>query len=281
MCMNNLKDLETKGYVVIPNFFSQDVIKKLIDHYKQEKEIFLKTGGTNTNYSVINSRHFLLPELTPLMKEITENTSITLDMARRICTYFDNTIYSWPWHVDHELYYLFQDTYNLVNCWAPIIKSCKSTGGLGLIPTDALASRCPEIFQKQIIGRGAKSFKSAGNNTIMTNDDSGGETVLPFDIEDIAVYPEMDVGDMLIWRQDVIHKTDDSSDRVAVSVRCLNSNTVLTREKFLSGSNTQRIIMSKNPQAYIAHHELFVEQGIEQISIGELIKYQSSRNSRQ
>jgi ectoine hydroxylase-related dioxygenase (phytanoyl-CoA dioxygenase family) len=277
--MYNLKDLETKGYVVIPKFFSQELIEKLVEHYKQEKELFLKTGGVNKNYSVINSRHFLLPELTPLMKKITENTNITLDIARKTCTYFDNTIYSWTWHVDHELYYLYQDTYNLVNCWAPIIKPSKTTGGLGIIPADALANRCPEIFEKQILGRGAKRFKIADDKTTMYNDDSGEETILPFNIEDLAVYPEMDAGDMLIWRQDVIHKTDNRSDRVAVSVRCLNSNTVLTREKFLSGSNIQRDIMSKNSSAYIKHHELFVEQEVEQISIGELIKYQSSKTS--
>ncbi len=275
--MYNLKDLETKGYVVIPKFFSQDLIEKLVEHYKQEKERFLKTGGVNKNIPVINSRHFLLPELTPLMNEISENTNISIDIARRTCTYFDNTIYSWPWHVDHELYYLYQDTYNLVNCWAPIIKPCKTTGGLGLIPTDALINRCPEIFKNQILGRGAKWFKLADHKTIMVNDDIGGETALPFNIEDIAVYPEIDVGDMLLWRQDVIHKTDSRSDRVAVSVRCLNSNTVLTREKFLSGSHKQRDIMHKNPSAYIAHHELFVGHNLEQITIGELVKYQLSK----
>jgi ectoine hydroxylase-related dioxygenase (phytanoyl-CoA dioxygenase family) len=275
--MYNLKDLETKGYVVIPKFFSQELIEKLVEHYKQEKELFLKTGGINKNYPLINSKHFLLPELTLLIREITENTNITLDMVKKTCTYFDNTLVTFPWHVDHELYYLYQDTYNLVNCWAPIIKSSKSTGGLGLVPTDELASRCSEIFEKQILGRGAKWFKLADNETIMVNDDSGEETVLPFNIEEIAVYPEIEIGDMLVWRQDVIHKTDSRSDRVAVSVRCLNSNTVLTREKFLSGSHKQRDIMGKNPSAYYAHHELFVDHDMEQITIGELVKYQLSK----
>lgn len=267
--MPNYQDLETKGFLVIKNFFSNELVSTLIDDYKSQKELFLKFGGNNKNYGVINSRHFLSNNLAPLLQEISRESNITVNITRPFSAYFDNNITNFGWHQDHEPYYIFQDMYNAINCWIPIIKADKSKGGLGILPNDVLESRCPDLFKNQLLGRGAKSFKILEDHTtLMNNDDIGGSTILPFNIDELAVYPDMSPGDLLVLRQDVIHKTQDtSSERVSVSVRCLNSNTILTKKHFLSGPDKKKEMINKNQSAYSKLIKKFVDEDIETISI--------------
>jgi len=274
MYMINFKDLETKGYVIIPKFFSIDFINTLIVHYRQEKETLLKNGFINKNYNAINSKHHLNPYLYPVLNSITQSTNITVNVTRKSSVYIDNQLLKFNWHQDHEPYYIFQDMYNAVSCWIPMIKPSKNKSGLGIIPQDVLASKCPEIFKTQLLGKGAKRFDILDDNTtLMTNDDIGGSVILPFNIEELGVYPEVSVGDLLIFRQDVIHQTQQvEGHRVAVSVRCLNKNTVLTKEHFINGPESKKNMINNNLDGmYLNLINKFITEGRTQILISDLI----------
>ena len=58
-----------------------------------------------------------------------------------------------------------------------------------------------------------------------------------------------------------------SSERVSVSVRCLNSNTILTKKHFLSGPDKKKEMINKNQSAYSKLIKKFVDEDIETISI--------------
>lgn len=142
------------------------------------------------------------------------------------------------WHIDHYSYYLHKDHYNWLICYIPIFKPLKHFANLAVVPTDVVKQHDPYLHQ-QIQGRGAMRFRCVESDTIEWfemrfpdqlikvgdwfaiddyNDSSPGFKI-HIDLEKHKVVPELEVGDMLIMRADVIHCTNDAgSDRI--SVRC-------------------------------------------------------------
>jgi ectoine hydroxylase-related dioxygenase (phytanoyl-CoA dioxygenase family) len=269
--MINFQDLETKGFFVVPKFFGNNMINLLINDYNSIAD---KTS-LNQNYSVINSKSQIGPYVKPILNSITNNTNIKVNTPLPFSTYFNNHIFEFTWHQDHEPYYIYQDMYNGVQCWIPIIKPNKYEGGLGLIPNDVLESMCPDLFKSQILGRGAKTFQSMPDGTtLMINDDIGNETILPFSLEKIAVYPELEPGDLLVFRQDVIHKSQPSENaRVAIAVRAFDKDGVITKKNYLAGSDRKKEMINKNSSglSYIKLAEQFIKQGKDSILISDII----------
>lgn len=142
------------------------------------------------------------------------------------------------WHIDHYSYYLHQDHTNWLICYIPIFKPSKEFANLAIVPTDVVKQHDPYLHQ-QIQGRGAMRFRCAEPDTLEWfnlrfpdqsinvgdwfaiddyNDASPGFK-LNIDLEAHKVVPELEVGDLLIMRADVIHRTHDAgTDRI--SVRC-------------------------------------------------------------
>ena len=221
-----MKDLETKGYVIIPNFLDSVLLENLRLDYFFHKQLFLKTYDTSNNQAMIKCSYRLDKILNKVVLDIVKETNLNLRYPNISGAYFDNQINNFDWHQDHEPYFLYKDSYNAVNFWIPIIKESINDSGLKIIQHDSFKELCPEIFETRIKGHGAKLFTTLFNSsTLMYDDLLRTGTVLPFNINSIAITPELKEGDLLILRQDVIHKTQDTiSDRVAVSVRS-HSNT--------------------------------------------------------
>jgi len=142
------------------------------------------------------------------------------------------------WHLDHYSYYLYQDHTNWLICYLPTYKPYKYLANLAIVPTDVVKQHDPYLHQ-QIEGRGAMRFRCAEADTmewfegrfpgqpikigdwfaIDDYDDASPGFKLNIDLEAHKVVPELEVGDLLIMRADVIHRTNDAgSDRI--SVRC-------------------------------------------------------------
>lgn len=142
------------------------------------------------------------------------------------------------WHLDHYSYYLHQDHTNWLICYIPIFKPSKHLTNLAIVPTDVIKQHDPHLHQK-IQGRGAMRFRCVETDTlewfemrfpgqsikvgdwfaIDDYDDSSPGFKLQMDLEVHKVVPQLEVGDLLIMRADVIHRTHDAgTDRI--SVRC-------------------------------------------------------------
>jgi len=142
------------------------------------------------------------------------------------------------WHIDHYSYYLNKDHTNWLICYIPIFKPSKELANLAIVPTDVVKQHDPYLYQ-QIAGRGAMRFRCAEpdtlewfklrfpNQSIKVGDwfaiddynDASPGFKLNFDLEAHKVVPQLEVGDLLIMRADVIHRTHDAgTDRI--SVRC-------------------------------------------------------------
>jgi len=234
--MINFKDLETKGFVVIKNFLSNNILETLRQDYQKQKDLLNINGAKNKNYAIMRSQQNCRSYMYPIINIISQNTNLLINHIMPDSGYFDNQLINFDWHQDHECYYQWQDMYNAINCWIPIIKPSCDQSGISIIPQDNWINKCPEIFVNHILGKGAKHFVNLDNGTTdMYNDDLGGHINLPFDINELAITPTLHAGDALILRQDIIHRTQDSIDnRVAISMRCRNGNGIVTKNKFFT-----------------------------------------------
>ena len=218
----NFKNLEITGYVIVHNFLDRAIIEKITEDYVIQKELFLKNNNAK-KHKIVPSGFNLKDRLLPIVSEIRKQTNLKIsDPISR--AYFDNQISQFTWHQDHEPYFKSRDSYNAINFWIPIIKPFLNESGISIIPQDVLEQHCPDIYANKIVGKGAKGFKPQDSQTLMRDDDNLSEiSILPVNLDNISISPSLAEGDLLILRQDVIHKTQDSvSSRVAYSSRCNN-----------------------------------------------------------
>jgi ectoine hydroxylase-related dioxygenase (phytanoyl-CoA dioxygenase family) len=253
----NFTDLETKGYLVIPNFLTPEKVSTLVEEYVKVKD----SVATNKNYKIYNTTiaSFLRSDLTKLADLVSHGTNIHVDYAHTNMIFFINSLINFGWHQDHESYYTIQNSYNHLKCWIPIIKPNPNKSGLDVIPHDKLLERVPEFFYDNIFGKGANEFKELSDgNTMIQQGDSDRVLTLDFKISELQYTPVLNPGDLLLMRGDLIHKSQSNEDfRVAVHVDILNTNGIISKEKFYTNSTIKKKYIKNNPENYKTIEKLF------------------------
>ena len=239
--------LETQGYIVIPKFlnnkelefFRKDYVNSKPNTYTADLTLF---DVSNSGIRVLDKKINLV------LTAICSQTNLDVDLMIPQARYFDNQQYyneiTRPeFHTDHQIFYFLQQFYNYLNFWIPIIKPDINKSGITIIPFDKLAELMPSHVEK-IINSGATRYITDGNTTKFINDGTGEETILPRNINEIAVSPELSAGDVLLMRGDLIHMGQDTdTDRVAVSLRCTQSSAPINKNKlFVGGPSKQKTI---------------------------------------
>ena len=257
MQSTNFKDLETSGFVVIPNFLNQSKIEYFLKEYAEMKssanseDAKLHQSYGKNGTSIFSPPLSLKNDMNVIFELINKHTNIQVDFIPPRGEFLDTEIIDLIWHQDHTPYYKWQNLYDSVTFWIPLIKPEESMSGLSFIPHNALAEIDIDFFQNNVVGKGAKSFYPMNNYTTVINGETDEETVIPFNINDISISPTIRVGDLLIFRGDIIHKTQDvKTSRLAISVHCANSKGVITKEKFYSGGITKQNSINKYPSDY-------------------------------
>lgn len=257
----NFEELSTKGYTVIKNFLSIDDISELLTRYSLTRHRFEENGVSNKNYSILAGgqlTHGLQLKINQAISDISATTSIQSSLNQPWMAFLDNELISFSWHQDHEPYYLYQYTYDCLNFWIPLVKPDIALSGLDVAPHDKFIKSAEEIWEKYIFNSGAKHFYTQNGIQYMS-DDGAGETIqLPFMLDDIADRPEVDVGDALILRGDVIHKSQPNhGHRVSISVRTMNADRALSKDVFMSGCSKKHEMIAKNINGFKRLKELF------------------------
>lgn len=261
--MNDIKDLETQGFVVIKNF----ITKHDVDKYKT---LFNKISiDKNRKIILANFNHDLNRQIDLVLKQVKEETDIVVDIVMKNPAFFDNSVFDIDWHQDHEPYYLTQDSYNSLNFWIPIVKPDPKTSGIFIVPHSSL----PEDLKKLIIGTGAKTFIRENDKTIISDNSTGNKYEVDFDLDKHCIVPEVEAGDLVLMRVDVIHKSQYPTERrIAMSVRCYNSNTKIVRDKFFSGCDFKKSRMQKDRLMYKPLIDAFDKTADDFILIGNKLK---------
>ena len=241
----NYKLLETQGYVVIPGFLNNKELEFFRKDYVNSKRNEYLVGYVLYDASS-NAIRIIEKKVNSVLTLISEQTNLNVDLMVPAARYFDNQQYyneiTRPeFHTDHQIFYFLQQFYNYLNFWIPIIKPDINKSGITIIPFDKLAELMPSHVEK-IINSGATRYITDGNTTKFINDGTGEETILPRNINEIAVSPELSAGDVLLMRGDLIHMGQDT-DRVAVSMRCTQISAPINKNKlFVGGPLKQKTI---------------------------------------
>jgi hypothetical protein len=215
-------ELMTQGFVVIPNFLTDQELLVVKDHYNKIYQEFLKDPSLKNAYNLIRvdydkSLDFLQEKINNCIDIISRTTDIHTNTLDDKIAYIDNSIFGTSgWHQDHGPYYRWKDLYNSLNFWIAIIKPDKKNNGLSVISYDTLSDKLKEKF----IGKGAKRFKVMQRTTQVFDDIDNSTFFIPNNIDKIAISPDLSDIDLIILRGDVIHNSQNLvSKRVALSIR--------------------------------------------------------------
>lgn len=240
----HFEDLDKKGFLVIPSFLSSDEVECLLEDFNSQGAV------DNANYSLVEVRdsiiQMLKPKLTSALEQVDQNTQVKVDMAAvHMGLYFESDKINFGWHQDHESYYALQNHYDYLNFFIPIQKPEKAKGNLQVVPWDRFEDLYPEAYSK-LIRSGANNTSRVNGKTIFT-EDQGLTTELPIDVGEIAFTPELGAGDLLLFRGDIVHQTQDAdTDRIAFSIRFTNPDTVVSRKELVTGGPRKTYMMINN-----------------------------------
>lgn len=271
MLANNLsilsrdyKDLESKGYVVIPSFLSSEELEVLRNDISAQDD-----QGTpqNQNYRLGAISQSTLDKFAQKFNELSNSvraqTNIQADLLVGGAYFSTEGNQSFGWHQDHESYYLTENHYHYLNLYMPIIKPDVRKSNLCIVPFDRLKVKSPEIY-KRILNKGATRYQVEKHKTTIYNDNQGGKLgTLDYSIEDIAETPYLNAGDLLLIRGDVIHRTQDAETlRTALSIRITSSEDKIVKAKLVRGGLSKFTMMLNNIAnyqvifAYLNQHKL-------------------------
>jgi hypothetical protein len=237
------RDLDTRGYVVRPQFVEDSEIDELVAGFELGKP----AGDYQFGFKVVGRRALRVAWrcIEPVLKDVRRQTSIDVDelnfLTRSHYITTRHTERSSHLHQDFDLdYKLTGDHHNYLNFWVPLRKPARELSNVTLIPFDRLRARAPAVYEN-FVGSGGNRFVVEDDKTvvfgrygsILSNDEKlEPDMLLDFPIDELATTPELAAGDALVMRGDVIHRTQDSStERLAISIRVTSSAKIIKRER--------------------------------------------------
>lgn len=243
-------NLKRRGFVTIRNFLSEGDLA----HVREEYESTVATSQSNGNYNVPTGsprlNRYFEPRLDAISTRVYADAGVHADVTAGSLFFSTKKGINFPWHQDHESYFLFQQHYNYLNFYIPFIKEKVEASNMCLIPFDSLTAAAPDHINR-ILGGGAKRFRTESDGTTVFDDEYDTTYAMPVNLDRIAVVPELNAGDLLLLRGDIIHRTQDStSNRVAVSFRKVSSRAVINRRRLSSGGKTKQDMMKKGGAVY-------------------------------
>lgn len=269
--------LEVDGYMVVRNVVSAEVISKLKEDFNKFRARSLEHGFANKNYQIIHGDHLSAKiakdAVLSTLASIRKNTSVTADVISQTATYFDMSLQAVRWHQDHDPYYMWQDVYNSINFWIPIEKEHADQSGITVLPYSVLRKHRPDLADK-FEKSGARDFLCWEGQTKVTDDTNDEVYMLDFDFDKFGVVPKLLPGDMLIMRNDLIHKTQSfKGKRIAVSIRCFPKHGTITKEFLLAKSREKTSRMLKFPEPYKRILATFKDTSSNITELGKVFNY--------
>jgi hypothetical protein len=261
-------DLKTRGYAVVPGFLHPEELEALRADYRD-----LPDAG-NQNYAIRLVTPAMIERMTPKLlaaaQQVKEQSGVHTDRVYA-GAYFANTAIDFSWHQDHESYFMFQDHYDQLNFWIPLHKPARDKSGICVLDLEDLREKHPEAWE-QSVRAGARHYELGPHQTEVRDDSNDKYWTWPFSLEPHARTPELEAGDLLVIRGDMIHRTQDTeTERVAVSFRLARSSTFVRRSVLVQGGRGKIRKMLGNWRTYVGIFKCFDEAGKEVLTIEELL----------
>ena len=263
------RDLETRGFVLIRSFLSEEEVRLCRADYAQQP-----VDPTNRNYGLSpasqKAEERLLDRVREMLALVRSRTNLRVDLPIGGSYFATGRGIKFSWHQDHESFFAIQNHYDYLNFYIPIVKPRTDKSNLTIVPFDALERESPALFRKVVRG-GASRFLPLGSREMIFLDDPGSVHVMKADLDRIAHTPLLDPGDLLLLRGDVIHRTQDAeTERVALSFRAASSETLVRRSRLVAGGLYKAVMMVNNVATYERMFRAFDETGESAVGMHEL-----------
>lgn len=276
----DFKDLETRGFVLIPSFLSEAELQVCREDFERQP---VNTGNRNTPLSGVSGKaHETVQErVREVLALVTGGTSLRVNLPLG-GSYFATARFAMArenqptWHQDHESFFAIQNHYDYLNFYISIKKPRKDKSNLSIIPFDVLEKESPRTFRMVVRG-GAARFSSVRDRTLVYFDDTGAVHLMERDLNQLAHTPELDAGDLLLLRGDIIHCTQDTAtDRVSLSFRAANAETQVHRSRLADGGPVKAWMMMNDARTYERMFKAFDASGKSAVGFAELQQAMSS-----
>jgi hypothetical protein len=242
-------DLETKGYVIVPKFLQDEELLRAREDFSQLPR------HPNQIYPVFESSKDRLGPIAENAEDVAArvrgHTRFRVDLFVSAIYFSTSAGVDFKWHQDHESYFIHQNHLDYLNFYVPIVKPDKTRSGLAIVPFDAVLEKYPSSMP-QIYGKGARRYFPRAKLTLVVDDSTDDDSLLlGFNLEELAIAPELEAGDLLLMRGDMIHRTQDvDTPRVSLSMRMTHGDGLITRHTFQAGGENKRRAIAANPTLY-------------------------------
>ena len=269
------KDLETRGFVHIPGFMTPSQLATCREDY------LAQPVSQNRNYSLslVTQRvvDCVRSSVSQVLGQVRANTDIKADLYLGASYFATKRGIAFPWHQDHESYFMTQNHYDYLNFYISIMKPQRDKSNLCVVPFDVLERESPETV-RHVARSGAATCHAIGARQILVHDDSGSLHAAATTFDGIAVTPQLEAGDLLLLRGDMLHKTqDEDTARVALSVRLGFSETVVRRAALADGGSAKTRMMAMNVASYQRVFEAFDAAGCDELPLKTLVTIMNER----
>jgi hypothetical protein len=265
------KDLETRGFVLVRSFLTEAELSACREDFAAQK-----VDGENRNYNLSlaggGADQALRPRIEAVLARVRRSTDLRVDLPLSASYFATARGVNFDWHQDHESYFTIQNHYDYLNFYIPIVKPRRDKSNLSIVPFDSLEREGPQLFRDTARG-GATRFRRVGGRRLVFFDEWG--TVRPLedglDLDRLGCTPELDPGDLLLLRGDMIHRTQDTdTERVALSFRAARSETPVLRRRLVNGGLGKAWMMANHASTYEAMLRAFDALGRASVGFGEL-----------
>jgi hypothetical protein len=197
----------------------------------------------------------VLARVKEMLGQVSASTNLRANLPMGALYFATERGVKFSWHQDHESFFAIQNHYDYLNFYIPVLKPRKDRSNLCVIPFDALEKESKRHYPGLVRG-GATRFPRFGAGRMIFHDDTGRvERMRADDLDRIAHAPELNAGDLLLMRGDIIHRTQDAdTERVALSFRAASTESRVSRTRLAAGSLCKARMMANNSTVY---HRLF------------------------
>eukprot|EP00747_Dinoflagellata_sp_TGD_P186509 gnl/TRDRNA2_/TRDRNA2_43566_c0_seq1.p1 gnl/TRDRNA2_/TRDRNA2_43566_c0~~gnl/TRDRNA2_/TRDRNA2_43566_c0_seq1.p1 ORF type:complete len:414 (-),score=72.41 gnl/TRDRNA2_/TRDRNA2_43566_c0_seq1:58-1299(-) len=256
----NMQDLDEKGYTVVHNFVTDEDRLKLLDLMDKLPEPPFDGDGKGFKRFDWGLLWNVTPEMgwrtIKLLGHIENETDIRIMTDRQFghewlispeffvsdsTQSMDQTVV-YPWHQDHGQWYDHGELHHYLNFYVMLEKPSRTEAGVSVVPFDLMKKRAPRMHELTI-GEGASSFlvdDSPGAKEgmlFMVNRENERRFTMNWNIDRIACTPALGSGDLLVFRGDVMHRTQPhKSKRKSLSMHTMiTPPSSMTLSKLLTG----------------------------------------------
>ncbi len=273
------KNLETQGFVHIPGFLAPSQLATCRDDYLSQPV------AENRNYAVSNVTQRVVDcvrsSILEVMDRVNANTDIKVDLYLGASYFATKRGISFDWHQDHESFFATQNHYDYLNFYIAVMKPQKDKSNLSIVPFDVLQRESPGTV-RHVVRSGASTSYSVGTRHLLVHDDSGSLHAAATTFDRIAHTPQLEAGDLLLMRGDILHKTqDEDTARVALSLRTGFSKTVVRRATLADGGRAKTRMMIRNLAIYQRIFDAFDAAGSDEVPLVTLVTLMNERIRKQ